>query len=419
MSPAASFLLLPYLSGLGFLICWLYFKKRYSQVRKDVQVLSSTIEEYKKGQVRLQSSVDSLNVGFIITDQGGQILNINPAAKMILCQGRTLPKGVNVNDPNLVNLRCGIDDIARLLSGTLDIRTQIQACLSQKKTVDIPSLEYRKLFLHINITPVVTLKKQPGLELEFIGVVILIEDITENKILDRAKNELFSIASHELKTPLSVIKGNAEMLKRLLAGQMRDGRMLRMVDDIFLSSSDLITIVDDFLDVSRLEQGRIKFNIGVFDLQDLVKKTVGGYRVFAAQKNLYLAAAGVNHNLFVSADFDRTRQVLINLLSNALKFTHQGGVTVEVGRVGDFARVAVSDTGIGIPPQAQNLIFRKFQQANEDLLTRETARGTGVGLYICKLLCQGMGGFVRLECSEPGEGSIFAFYLPVVATPVY
>ncbi len=406
------FILAPILVTFGIFLYLVYFHPQ-SQKRK-TKSLEQQIEELKKTKTRLESSINSIHVGFIITDQKGEILSINSAAKRILCQGKGVNHNLRINDPGLVNLSCSIDDIAKELTQVIDIKQQIQVCLEKKLPIDWEVVEYKNLILRMVINPVVSIKRVGQLDLEFIGTVIVVEDITEEKILDRSKNELFSIASHELKTPLTVVKGNTEIIKKYYSEALNDTRLAKIIEDIHESSIYLIDIVDDFLDLSRLEQGRIKFKPETFDLTKLIQSIVKEYESIAVEKGLDLNLGGCE-DCQIEADPTRVRQVFVNLLGNALKFTHQGEVRIDIEKAGDWAKVIVTDTGVGISEQNQQLVFRKFQQAGDDILTRETARGTGVGLYISKLLVEGMNGQIKLDKSVSGQGSRFSFSLPLAS----
>jgi signal transduction histidine kinase len=114
----------------------------------------------------------------------------------------------------------------------------------------------------------------------------------------------------------------------------------------------------------------------------------------------------------VYGDKNRTKQVIYNLVGNALKFTDKGSITMEIKQDGPLLKVLISDTGPGISAGAQQLLFHKFQQAGDSLITRDTAHGTGLGLYISKLIVENMGGSIQLESSVPGTGSVFSFSLP-------
>ncbi len=375
-------------------------------------------------QARFEASINNLNVGFIVTDLLGEIVTINPAAKRILCISANALSPAILKSTSLYNLNCTMTDIEQQLKTTFDLRAQIAECLTKKKTIDVGEIAFRGLFLRIFITPVVVLESKKSLGLEFIGTVVLVEDITQEKLLEKSKEDFFSIASHELRTPLTAIRGNTSMIKQYYQDKISDPSFREMIDDIHASSVRLIDIVSDFLDVSRLEQGRMKFKKEQFDIEQLIQSVSRDFEGLAAEKKLYLKSETEKPFMpQVLADKDRTRQVLFNLIGNALKFTENGGVTVKVVSekpVNNLSKpnikVLVADTGIGVSTQNQQLLFRKFEQAGEKPLTRDATRGTGVGLYISKLMVEGMGGQIKLESSEIGKGTIFGFTLPVADT---
>lgn len=368
--------------------------------------------EISKQQTRFQAAINSINVGFIVADLKGEIVTINAAAKSILCSNNPSSKPL-ITNPSLVNLKCSMSDIEARLSGYFDIKSQIDKCLKEKRSINIEALPYKGLFLHIHIDPIVDVKKHQGLELDFIGTVILVEDITDEIVLERSKQDFFSIASHELKTPLAVIKGNSEIVKKYFLDQIKNDRFKVIIDDIHKSSVNLIDIVNDFLDLSRLEQGRMRFNTVAFPIKPLIEEVIQGMQPLAKAKNIYLKLEKDMEQSLVLADKDRVRQILINLVSNALKFTEKGGVTVFTAIEGKFLKLSVQDSGCGISYQNKKLIFKKFQLATDNTLTRSTGRNTGVGLYISKLITEGMGGTIQLESSEINKGSIFSFTIPL------
>lgn len=380
--------------------------------KRRVKELENKIDELMKHETRLESSINSIHIGFIITDQQGEVLKINSAAKVILCQGKPVNRANRSNIPELVNMSCRIDDIANQLKGVIDLKQQIKLCLEKKVPAYWEAVEFKNLILRLTINPVVSIKRVGQLELDFIGTVIVVEDITEEKVLDRSKNELFSIASHELKTPLTVVKGNTEIIKKYYSDILNDTRFAKIIDDVYKSSIYLMEIVDDFLDLSRIEQGRIKFKTENFNLTKLIRETTKVYESIAVEKGLDLNM-DLGKDFWVNADPSRVKQVFVNLLGNAFKFTHQGGINVQIEAENRDVKVLVHDTGHGILARNQHLVFRKFQQAGDDILSRETARGTGVGLYISKLMIEAMDGQIKLEKSSPGQGSVFSFSLPL------
>ncbi len=245
--------------------------------------------------------------------------------------------------------------------------------------------------------------------------VSVFSDITEARIMERSRNEFFAVASHELRTPLTAIRGNADMILDMYADQISDPNLKEMLQDIETSSVRMIAMVNDFLEVSRLEQGKIEVKKETFALPPLIDKVVRDLTEMVHAKGLTLACTPFDGLPLVVADPGRVEQVLVNLIGNAVKFTKEGGVHVTIADEGASVKVRVTDTGIGISEQNQALLFRKFQQAGEYVLARDVSQSTGLGLYICRLMAQSMGGEVVLEKSELGKGSTFSFTLPTIS----
>jgi len=368
----------------------------------------------KEREIEFETSINSLSVGFIVLDPKLNVVNINSSAKRLLCfaESGSTKSGIFL-DPLAVKLECKLDDIERQLEGSFKIREQLKASISQVKPID-NEFAFRDLFLHILISPIVTLD---GDKIRIVGAVALIEDITQKKILERSRDEFFSIASHELRTPLTSIRGNTSLIKdyyqKILA---KDKNLNEMVDDIYSSSVRLIEIVNDFLDTSRLEQGRMKFEIKDFEAETFVEDVMKELKPISQERSIYLKMTQTDPKLKVKADRDKAKQVLVNLVGNSLKFTDKGGVTIALSEGnGGVVKFSVTDTGKGIEEANQKLLFRKFQQAGSNILTRDATRGTGLGLYISKLIVEGMGGSIWLESSIPGKGSTFSFTLPRVS----
>jgi two-component system phosphate regulon sensor histidine kinase PhoR len=249
--------------------------------------------------------------------------------------------------------------------------------------------------------------------------VSVFSDITEARIMERSRNEFFAVASHELRTPLTAIRGNADMILDMYADQISDPNLKEMLQDIETSSVRMIAMVNDFLEVSRLEQGKIEVKKESFALPPVIEQVIRNLTEMVHAKGLTLAFTPVDGLPLVCADPGRVEQVLVNLIGNAVKFTKEGGVHITIAFEGASVKVRVTDTGIGISEQNQALLFRKFQQAGEYVLARDVSQSTGLGLYICRLMAQSMGGEVVLEKSELGKGSTFLFVIPLApATPL-
>lgn len=347
-------------------------------------------------QARLEASINSLRSGFIMTDTKGGLLMINPAAQVMLA-GR----GKQVHEWN-------IDLIATYFGDTYDIRSKLKKAMRTKQPVVSKEIEVGEHILHICISPI----QDPNGKSD-LGVVILFDDITQAKLLERSKDEFFSIASHELRTPLTAVRGNSALIQQLYAPQLNDKDFDGMIGDIHGASVRLIEIVNDFLDASRLEQGRIKYDKQVFDIYEILQAVATEIAIVAKEKGNKVEIVGKPQSLpMVYADRNRVKQIVYNLVGNAMKFTERGVITIEPIIEGAKMQILVRDTGPGISSKDQRLLFRKFQQAKNTLKTRE-ARGTGLGLYISKLLTEQMGGRISLEHSEIGHGTTFSFTLPL------
>lgn len=225
------------------------------------------------------------------------------------------------------------------------------------------------------------------------------------------KNEFFSIASHEIRTPLAAIKGNSALLMQEY-GDKNDTAFSELVSDIREASTRLIRLVTNYLDVARLDQGKVPLNPSAVDVAAVVASVVAEMQGLAADHNLYIRSEIQPGTIPpVWADLDRVKQIVYNLIGNAAKFTEQGGITIMAEAQPQTVKVLVVDTGRGISPEGQKVLFHKFQQTK----SQDGANGTGLGLYISKLLVNLMGGEIRLESSEVGKGSTMSFTLPVAS----
>lgn len=225
----------------------------------------------------------------------------------------------------------------------------------------------------------------------------------------RAKSQFLAVMSHELRTPLNAVLGMAE----LLANTRLDERQQRFVSQIRASGRDLVEIVNDVLDLTHIDAGKLRPVQQPFRLRDAVRATVEQYRDVAAARELSLSMH-VDDSLpdTVLGDLVHVRQVLTNLLSNAVKFTERGSVIVRVTPSAGYVRFSVSDTGIGVPPEFMPHLYEAFRQA--DSAPTRRFGGAGLGLAIARQLCQAMGGRIDAS-SRPGKGSTFWFELPLPA----
>ncbi|MGA8530229.1 MAG: PAS domain-containing sensor histidine kinase, partial [Acidobacteriaceae bacterium] len=226
---------------------------------------------------------------------------------------------------------------------------------------------------------------------------------------NRLKSEFLASMSHELRTPLHTILGFAELLQEGNEGALNEAQG-RFLEHIRRDSEHLLELINDVLDLSKIEAGQLVLKREIYSLAQSVGEALDAIRPGAAAKGITIEQRGVRDSL-VNADPLRVKEMLYNLLSNAVKFTPEGGrVWVETVEDGGFACVTVGDTGIGIPVEEQENIFDKFYQVGNT--TRGVREGTGLGLSITKELVQMHGGWMEVE-SAPGEGSRFIFRLPL------
>jgi PAS domain S-box-containing protein len=247
----------------------------------------------------------------------------------------------------------------------------------------------------------------------FGGTVYAFRDLTDARQLEEIKADFISTASHELRTPLAAVYGAAQTLLRHDFALDEVGRE-RFVSLIADESERLGRIVNEILLANQLDAGRLDIEFEPFDPHEVVERVVEATRTYAPP-SVTLKVDASEGLPRVSADLDKVRQVLVNLVENAIKYSPEGG-EVEVGARarGDFIRFHVKDEGLGVAPEEQERIFEKFYRADPQM-TRGVG-GTGLGLYICKELIGRMGGRIWVE-SNSGKGSTFAFELRATDVP--
>jgi signal transduction histidine kinase len=235
----------------------------------------------------------------------------------------------------------------------------------------------------------------------------------------RLKSEFVSNMSHELRTPLNAINGFCGIILTGMGGEV-DAEAGRMLKRIEMNSARLLDLVNDVLDIAKIESGRLDMAIESFDLRDLVSQWEQQMGILAQKKQIgFRTSVGEALPKKLEGDPVRITQIAINLLSNAFKFTQQGEVCLEVREKTEgptkYWQIVVSDTGIGIPLAAQSYIFEKFRQV--DGSSRRAYGGTGLGLAISQSLTQTMGGTLTLQ-SQEGAGSTFTVTLPQTPVPL-
>jgi PAS domain S-box-containing protein len=237
-----------------------------------------------------------------------------------------------------------------------------------------------------------------------------------NREVERAnqlKSEFLASMSHELRTPLHTVIGFAELLSEELEGPLNE-KQKRFIGHIHKDSMHLLELINDVLDLSKIEAGKLRIHRETFDVQACVEEALASIRPGAAAKSISMET-DIAISAAIHADRLRFKQILYNLLSNAVKFTpERGKVRVEARLNAELLEISVTDTGIGIPPSHLEAIFDKFYQVGAT--TKGVREGTGLGLSITKALVEDHGGRIWVT-SEVGKGSRFTFSVPIGKTP--
>ena len=229
---------------------------------------------------------------------------------------------------------------------------------------------------------------------------------------NRHKSEFLANMSHELRTPLNAVIGFSEVLQERMFGELNE-KQADYVNDIHSSGRHLLALINDILDLSKIEAGRMELEASEFDLRAMLETALTLVRERAQRHGIALSLETAPEVGTVRGDERKLKQVTLNLLSNAVKFTPEGGVVRLGARMnGTAIEVSVADTGVGIAPEDQALVFEEFRQVGNDAARK--AEGTGLGLALARKFVELHGGTIRLE-SAPGRGSTFTFTLPVGA----
>lgn len=230
------------------------------------------------------------------------------------------------------------------------------------------------------------------------------------KELDQLKSEFLSIASHQLRAPITAVRGYASNILEGVYGKIPT-HLQDPLETVQEASRLMANSIEDYLNISRIEQNRMKYEKSTFDIRDLAHKVVSELTPIAKKKKLKLTANGSETPVTVTADVGKIKQVITNLVDNAIKYTERGSIDVSVTGEGGKVHVTVADTGVGIDPSEVGGLFEKFKRARG--ANKVNTTGTGLGLYVARQLVEGHGGTIHVRSEGLGKGSIFTIELPV------
>ena len=246
--------------------------------------------------------------------------------------------------------------------------------------------------------------------------LITISDITKEILLDKAKDDFLSLASHELRTPMTVIKSYLSMLEDSQPEGLTE-KQKKYLDRSISSTNDLIKLISDMLNISRMEQGRLTFDLKPVVINEILQEALAGLDLKAQEKNIYLKIEylEIEPTTVINTDTTKFKEVIVNLVGNAIKFTKDGGVTVkiETNENNKFLKISVIDTGSGITKEESKKLFQKFGRTEGSYERAGENGGTGLGLYIVKLYAESMGGTADFFSEGENKGSAFWFTVPI------
>jgi len=348
--------------------------------------LQKTMTDLNQEQARLRGILASVAEGIIAVDTEGKIVLINPQAAALL--GLQPTAGAEMRE----------------LPET--VAAGFSECLSRN---ELRTLEFTwgrpTRHLVLSIAPV-----RAG-EAGRWGAVAVVRDVTESRRLEEMRRRFLSDASHEIRTPLTSISGFATAIVDGTAASEEE--RMRCASVIARETERLGRLVSDLLDLSRIESGAVALEMNEVDLADLIRDAVEGFETQTQERGVTVELHLPSDLPPVQADGDRVYQVMVNLISNALRFNRdQGKITVSAERKGGAVRVSVQDTGQGIDPAELPYIWERFYRA--DAARSRHDGGTGLGLAIVRSIVEKHGGTVSAQ-SEPDQGSTFSFTLPVTA----
>lgn len=367
--------------------------------------------ESLNGQISLQRAIiDSAEFSIVSIDLEGKIQTFNRTAERLF--GYSAPEVIGKMSPSVffrehelhsyaleINRSFGMpvgEHLDSLLfkprAGLIEERT---FTLRKKNNIEFPAF--------VTISPL-------SHERVCHGFLFIARDKTEETRVANLKNEFISTVSHELRTPMTSIRGSLGLIAGGVAGVISDEA--KPLIDIAISGTDrLIRLINDILDIEKIESGKMEFNMKTVEITPLVQEAITANRSFAEHHKVQFRLTRSVPNVWINADVDRFAQILDNLLSNAAKYTSEGDqVEIEISEQNDKVRVSVIDHGPGIPNSFRGKVFSKFMQANASD-TRKKG-GTGLGLATCKALVENQGGAINFESKE-GEGSTFFFEFPI------
>jgi PAS domain S-box-containing protein len=355
--------------------------------------IADRTQRLKESEVFLSSIIQTVRESLLVLDPNFAVVSAND--HFIKTFKVTREETVGANLYNLGNHQWDIPKLRELLVDILPTNNPVE------------DFEVEHDFPHIGRKLMLLNAYRIELEGQFKDQILLaIEDITEKREIERRKDDFLSIASHELKTPLTTIKGYVQAMERVMPENASD-KFKNMLAKTSQYLDRLNNLIAELLDVSRIQTGNIELHKLPFDFDKMVKETVEAIQAASNHHKIHISGTS---GIVVSADESHIVQVLNNLLSNAIKYSPDAdAVQVHISRVSEFVKVSIADEGMGISSEDQKKVFERFFRSGD---IQQRFPGMGIGLYICEQIIKNHNGTLWVE-SEMGKGSTFSFTLPV------
>lgn len=375
-------------------------RKQIEEKEKLLDDLKRETEELARKEAKDEALLNSIGEGIVVTDSKGLVELINQRAEEMV--GWRLSEVVGKRWFEIAPL---VDENGDMIPPE---KRATQKVLATGQTIS--NDKYFYIRRDGTKFPVWTTAAPVFFNNKITGVIAVFRNIQREREVENAKSEFVSLASHQLRTPLSAIKWFAEMLINGDAGELNSAQ-LEYVDNIAKSNERMIDLVNSLLNISRIESGRIIIDPSMTDLVALVKDVIAEMQSTINDKHIKLVFDAPGNLSPVMLDPKLIRHVYMNLLTNAVKYTRDGGeVVVFISKKGDELVSQVSDNGYGIPEEDKARIFQKFFRATN--IAKIETNGTGLGLYLVKTVIESSGGRIWFESIE-NKGTTFWFTLPM------
>ncbi|MFN2157995.1 MAG: ATP-binding protein [Anaerolineae bacterium] len=368
-------------------------------VREQAYRLGTMLRRQRHINAQNYAILSAIADGVAVSDEDGQIAVINDAARRILRLG-----AVELDGLPLSTLFAALPEAEQEVVSEALARVRAHPRRREQLIPLAVTVHREDQIIQAAFMPMFDERRI------YAGIVIVFRDITREREIAQAKNEFVSVVAHELRTPMTSIKGYTDLILQGALGEVNDEQrhFLRIVK---ANVDRLSELIGDLLDTARIEAGRIRLEIEPIQVTSIVGEVCDSLAETIRERGLELTVEADPDVPTVQADRNRLIQILMNLLSNAYRYTPSGGsITVSVRLTDDAVLVAVADSGIGIAPEDQERIFERFHRVDNEIVNRQT--GTGLGLTIARSLVELHGGRLWLE-SEFGVGSTFFFTLPI------